>query len=195
MKNIIKLLLLMIAATSCKAQNTYSLSSFQPKHLRNNNYIKDTQNIYNNFAGTWQWTNGNSTFTIKLQKVEYWKMPNDNYYEDLIMGGYKYIDNGNLVVDKLIFTTSFPNPATAATAAGYTKMQGGVIYPNVNKAIMIVSDVIKGKSCMAELTLIPGSTPQIIWHLHDYENYRPASEGNKPLDFSIPTDVTLTKIP
>ena len=191
MKNIIKLLLLMIAATSCKAQNTYSLSSFQPKHLRNNNYIKDTQNIYNNFAGTWQWTNGNSTFTIKLQKVEYWKMPNDNYYKDLIMGGYKYIENGNLVVDNLTFTTAFPS---AQTVSSFAEILGSTSYPNINKLTLFVSDVIKGKSCMAELTLIPGSTPQIIWHLHDYENYRPASQGNKPLDFSIPTDVTLTKI-
>ena len=190
MKNLIYIFLMMLAA-SCKAQTTYPLSSFQPKHLKNNNYLKDTQNIYNNYAGTWQWTDGNSTFTIILEKVEYWKTPNGNYYEDLILGGYKYVKNGNLVVDKLTFTKAFP---TEATAASFAEMQGGVVYPDINKAIMIVRDIIKQKSCMAELTLIPGSTPQIIWHLHNYEHYRSAGQGDKPLDFSIPTDVTLTKL-
>ena len=69
-----------ISIFSCKPK-IYPLSSFQPKHLRNNNYIKDTENVLNNFVGTWQWTSGASTFTVKLQKVEHWKASNDKYYK------------------------------------------------------------------------------------------------------------------
>lgn len=193
MKNIIKIMLLVLTITSCKAQNTYPLSSFQPKHLKNNNYIKDTENAYNNFVGTWQWTDGNSTFTIKLQKVEHWKMPNDTYYKDIIFGGYKYILNGNLIIDKLIFITEAPNEANAESLA---KMRGSISYPDVNELGMIVRDIIKQKACMAQLTLITsGATPQIQWHMHNFEHYRPANLGDKPLDFSIPTDVILTKLP
>ena len=193
MKNTLKIILFVLTITSCKAQNTYPLSSFQPKHLKDNNYIKDTENVYNNFAGTWQWTNGTSTFTIKLQKVEYWKASNNNYYKDLILGGYKYIENGTLIIDKLIFITEFPNETNAES---FAEMQGGVVYPEVNKLVMIVRDVIKQKACMAKLTLMMGVTsPQIQWNLQDFEHYRPSSLGYKPLDFSIPTDIILTKLP
>ena len=37
--------------------------------------------------------------------------------------------------------------------------------------------------------------PQLHWTLQDQEYYRLESEGAKPLDFSIPTDVILTKLP
>ena len=194
MKNIVKIILFVLTIASCKAQNTYPLSSFQPKHLNNNNYIKDTQNVYNNFAGTWQWTNGNSTFTIKLQKVEYWKAPNNNYFKDLILGGYKYVENNIVIVDRLIFTTNFT--IDTSTWAEFAEMQGGISYPDINELGMVVRDVIKQKSCMAKLTLLTsGTTPQIQWYLQDFEHYRPSSLGDKPLDFSIPTDIILTKLP
>lgn len=193
MKNIIKSILLLLAFASCKAQNTYPLSNFQPKHLKNNNYIKDTENVYDSFEGTWQWTNGTSTFTVKLQKVEHWKAPNDNYYSDLILGGYRYIENGNLIIDKLTFTTEFPNETTASS---FAKIQGGISYPVINKLIIIIRDVIKNKSCMAELTLQtgPDGEQQLQWYLHDFQSYRDPSLGPKPLDFSIPTNVVLTKL-
>lgn len=180
--------------TSCKAQNTYPLSSFQPKHLRNNNYIKDTENVLNKFVGIWQWTNGTSTFIIKLQKVEHWKASNNEFYEDVILGGYKYIENGTVIVDNLIFTTPFPDESTVSS---FAKIQGDVSYPNINELGMILTDVVKQKACMAQLTWITSgsSTPQAIWHLQNFEHYRPASLGDKPLDFSIPTDVILTKLP
>lgn len=193
MKNFITLMLFTLLYTSCKAQNTYPLSSFQPKHLKNNNYIKDTENVLNNFVGTWQWTNGTSTFTIKLEKVEHWKMPNDTYYIDMIFGGYKYNENGTLIIDKSIFITEVPNEINAEN---FAEMQGGVSYPVINELKLIVRDVVKQKSCMAQLKLISGSgAPQAVWHLHDYEHYRSASLGDKPLDFSIPTDLILTKLP
>ena len=194
MKNIIKSILLLLAFASCKAQNTYPLSNFQPKHLKNNNYIKDTENVYDSFEGTWQWTNGTSTFTVKLQKVEHWKAPNDNYYSDLILGGYKYEENGNVLVDKLTFTTSFT--IDPLTWINFAIIQGGISYPNINELGIIIRDVIKNKSCMAELTLQtgPDGEQQLQWYLHDFQSYRDPSLGPKPLDFSIPTNVVLTKL-
>ncbi|WP_288979870.1 DUF6705 family protein [uncultured Flavobacterium sp.] len=194
MKNIIKIMLLVLTFTSCKAQSTYPLSSAQLKHKKNNNYIKDTEHVYDNFAGTWQWTNGTSTFTIKLQKVEYWKAPNDNYYKDLILGGYRYEENGNVLVDKLNFTTSFT--IDPATWVDFAEMIGSISYPDINELGMIVNDYIKNKSCMAELTLQigPNGEQQLQWYLHDFETYRDPSLGPKLLDFSIPTNVVLTKL-
>jgi hypothetical protein len=193
MKKIFKFLLFVLIITSCKAQTTYPLSNFESKHLKNSNYIKDTEDVYNNFEGMWQWTDGTSIFIVKLEKVEYWKAPNNNYYKDLVLGGYKYIENGNLIIDKLTFITNFPNETNAQN---FASIQGGVVYPEVNQLKMIVNDVLKQKSCRAQLTLnSSGITPTIQWKLQDYEQYRPTSLGIKPLNFSIPTDVTLTKIP
>ena len=125
--------------------------------------------------------------------MEHWKGPNDNYYTDLILGGYSYVENNILIIDKLTFTTEFPN---ATTVSSFAKMQGGVTYPDINKLVMIVIDVIKNKSCMAELTLEIGTSgeQQIHWNLHNFQSYRDPSLGEKPMDFSIPTSVVLTKL-
>jgi hypothetical protein len=57
-----------------------------------NTYYKDVNNLLNPFAGTYLYTNGNTSFKITLVKVL--QQYNGRYYEDLLVGEYEYIENG-----------------------------------------------------------------------------------------------------
>jgi len=191
MKKLIILPLLLLI--SCKAQTTYPLSNYDSSNLKNNNYIQDSEGVLNPFVGTWEWTDGLSNFRIVLTKENHWKAPNDNFYEDKIFGGYRYIENGNLIIDKLSYTTSFTsNPSTWSS---FSSILGGVSYPETNKLIISIYDAVKGKDCHATITLQMNSNGivQGHWKLQDKEtsNYHGSV---KQQGFSIPTDVILTKI-
>lgn len=51
------------------------------------------------FVGTWQYTNGNTSLTIRLAKKNH--IANDSYYEDIIVGEFKYIENTNSIVNTI----------------------------------------------------------------------------------------------
>lgn len=110
MKNIITSIIIAFLSFSCKGQATYSLSTYTLDNLKNNNYIKDTNGILNPFVGTWKWTdpsNPNTIFTVVLTKEQHWNPNNiNNYYKDVILGTYKYVVNGVILIDALSYTST-----------------------------------------------------------------------------------------
>jgi len=85
---------IMAMCIGCKAQTIIPLYN-GPTNV-NGAYYKDTFNDLNRFEGTWKYTNGTTSLTITLQKKE---MQNFNdghtqYYEDVLIGAYRYIENG-----------------------------------------------------------------------------------------------------
>lgn len=57
-----------------------------------NHYYKDVHNYLDPFVGTWVYTNGNTSLKIVIEKKEMAEHP--LYYEDILLGGYQYIENG-----------------------------------------------------------------------------------------------------
>lgn len=108
MKNIL-FSLAILTAFSCKSQIIPQNNAYVD--IPNNAYIKDTENFLDNFVGTWQYQNGNEQFTITLSKVLHHDY--GSYYNDIIIGEYKYIDsNGTLLVNTLsdMNSPNFPGP-------------------------------------------------------------------------------------
>ena len=95
MKTILKLILI-LSIISCKAQS--ALYKADPT-LPTGTYYKDLNNDLNKFVGTWKWEENNTSFTIKLQKIEQYY--DGEYYRDMLIGEYKYVNNGNIVVNTL----------------------------------------------------------------------------------------------
>jgi hypothetical protein len=62
-------------------------------------YYKDMDNDLDKFVGTWKWENGNNSWTITLEKIEYYF--DGEYYLDLLIGEYQYIENGDLLINTL----------------------------------------------------------------------------------------------
>ena len=100
----------LISLFSCKAQNV--IRSLHDHDFGNFNgvYNKDVDNDYNKLEGTWVSQQGNSTITIKLQKIyEYHYVDYRwDYYEDLLIGEYKIVANGVEIFNSLTNLVSIP---------------------------------------------------------------------------------------
>ncbi len=91
MKHILIIVIATFSLLNCKAQSPIlPLSDWTDEQT--NAYYKDLNNELNAFEGTWLYTNGNTSLKIVLvKKTMYF---NGNYYEDLIVGEYQYIEDG-----------------------------------------------------------------------------------------------------
>lgn len=95
MKEIFKILSILLIAVNCKAQ-TPILDISQDRGTANitGAYYKDIHNLLNPFEGTYVYTNGNVTLKIVLQKKIMGTVHNNRYYYDCLIGEYQYIENG-----------------------------------------------------------------------------------------------------
>ncbi|MEX0594925.1 MAG: DUF6705 family protein, partial [Candidatus Paceibacterota bacterium] len=64
-----------------------------------NAYFKDINNFFNQFEGTYTYSNGTTELTIVFKKFTNWY--NSGYYEDLLAGEVKFIKDGDLKFDNL----------------------------------------------------------------------------------------------
>lgn len=107
---------------NCKAQSPVLNMEVDTKYdAPKNSYYKDVNNTLNGYEGTWLYTNGNTSLKIVLVKSTMFY--NGKYYEDLLIGGYQYIENGTEKINTLIDAT---NPALGRDAS----IEGNNIYNN-----------------------------------------------------------------
>jgi len=97
MKNILILILLtFIFSLPMPAQSSLRSLENWNGEIEQGAYYKDLNNVMDNFEGTWLYTNGTTSLKIILVKKtmffdeEYY----EQYYEDLMIGEYQYIENG-----------------------------------------------------------------------------------------------------
>jgi len=96
MKNII-ILICIINFFACKAQHPIvSLHNSPVDYGEDGYYFKDINNDLNPFEGTWVYSNGDTFFTLILQKKSLSHVSSNlsNYYTDALIGEYKYVENG-----------------------------------------------------------------------------------------------------
>ena len=96
--------------TLMQSQTIIPYSVAIEEDYRNGNYIKDTGGLLNPFVGIWVWENATNTAKMTIKYVK--KEMHDgngllNYKEDILVGGYKYEENGVIITDKLIFSTNY----------------------------------------------------------------------------------------
>ncbi len=93
MKNIFKILPILLVSLGCRAQ--YPVIDLKQDDGRNaipDIYLKDMYNVLDPFVGTYLYTNGNTSLKIILEKRT---QAYDGYkYEDLLVGEYRYVENG-----------------------------------------------------------------------------------------------------
>ena len=168
-------------------QTTYPLTNYNINILHSGNYIKDTTGILDKFVGTWKYTNGNDEFTLRIIKKEHDNSFGLNdYYQDVLYGGYKYIKNGSLLIDRLNFTfNGYADPNCPL-------MQGSNLSNNHNMITLVGNDRIVRKPVYIDLQIINPTTME--WKMTPRENIN--FNGTSPTPgagWGIPTTVTLTK--
>lgn len=101
MKNLTLIIIISFLYISCKAQTIMQEVPLDGRTtLTTGYYYKDFNNTLNQFEGTYLYTNGNTSFEVILQKKTQ-SVVNNRYSEDILIGGYKYVENGTTKVDVL----------------------------------------------------------------------------------------------
>lgn len=120
MKYLINILFI-FTILSCKAQNIIvPIGSGENLEHNTNFYLKDVNNEFNKYEGTWKYINGSTEIIFKFEKEEHYLSPS-NYYRDLLVGEYQYIENGTEKVNTLL---NFGNP----TITGYRHNIKGSVF-------------------------------------------------------------------
>ena len=100
----LNILVVLLLSINCKAQSPILDISDSGTGLPNGYYLRDNNNLLNTFEGTYQYTNGNTILKIVLvKKIQQY---NQEFYEDLIIGEYQYIENG---IEKINTLTEINN--------------------------------------------------------------------------------------
>lgn len=96
MKKIVILIALITLSFSCNAQ-VFDLYETLSSETPPNGYRKDINNFQNQFIGTWVYQNGQEYLEVKFIKKEmFWRPAPTQFYEDFLVGEYKYIDNNGI---------------------------------------------------------------------------------------------------
>jgi len=195
-----QLLILFVICFACKAQ-TISLTNVNWLTVPDGAYVKDTDGKLDVFLGTWKWTNGNDEFTVVfVKKLMYDGEGTNKYQKDIVMGGYRYINNGVEITNTLNFTTSF-DVNDISTFSNYAHIIT-TIHSDFKGFQIKVYDKVKGKGLDGSfeltnaLTLPNGnySATQAHWRLREREFI--SINGNPPLPedgIGLPDDIILTK--
>ena len=119
MKKIV-LTLVLISAIHCKAQSPIIDIVGQSGPIINNAYYKDVNNVLNTFEGTWQSYDPLTNSTLKIVLVKKQMMSRVIYFEDVLIGEYQFIANGDEVLNTLNnINTVYPTPYHHKIAGNY----------------------------------------------------------------------------
>ncbi len=182
------ILAILFTFTFCKAQvpssatiipmNSMNENSFNITN--NGKYFKDTDNTFDQWVGTWQYTNGITVFKIVIQKITGKYMPKGthnipiNCYMDILVGGYYYKENGVVKTKHLVYSNVLNPPLDIG---GNTLIKANIFYNEIDKRPNLSGGFVN-------LTLLPGSTTQATWA------FDPAYRRN----YSVPDNLILTKL-
>ena len=189
MKKLIYLMVLFstISYSQTNIENT-NTSTIMPSDAPNGTYLKDVDNTFAPFIGTWKYQNGNEILIIKLEKVTQYLYTEYGNYEDFIKGNYSYSIDGGLtyIVDTITTNLGDDNPNTNSLYSSG---------PNSNTKVgFAFRDVVYDKdNCRATFKFVMGSTTELELKLtNNFRGYiYPETPPN--LNFSIPNNVVLVK--
>ncbi|WP_157492002.1 DUF6705 family protein [Mangrovimonas sp. ST2L15] len=117
-----KILLLFLGIIICLSCRAQIIPLDNVEHFENSPtyYLKDVNNEFDKFEGTWQHQSGNTSIVLKLKKEIHYQLNSGSNYEDLLVGEYQYVENGIEKVNTLI---DFEDVGIS----GYThKISGGI---------------------------------------------------------------------
>ena len=191
--------ILIILSFSCKAQNIVSIYN-TPLSAPQAPYYKDIDSDFNPLEGEWKWENGNSSLTIQMQKMT--MISQGNGYSDIMIGEYKYIENGTELVNYLPLVPNTSNLQTHNLWGGIiTTLNKGFppcaeCAPNTRFIIVSVTETDKpglyGKMVMAHFT--ENNVEKIRMRIWNTYNENVSVDYTGPNDITIPEGVyTLVK--
>lgn len=176
---------------SCNAQtnivNIVERCGRQPLNYDNGElYLKDVNNLYSSYVGTWKWTDGSKEFIltlVKQTKYRYTQRP-DYYYEDRMVGYYVYKENNITIINTSSDNLTSYNPKVNYRLNCQSKLFGRI------------DDIAKNKRYVSWFEVV--SPTQIRFKGREEEMYLSVKEGMptpQPVygGNSFPLDMVLIK--
>jgi hypothetical protein len=193
-KTLVLLTILLVNLFSCKAQtNTINITeqcNGNYPYISSHDgelYLKDINNLYANYIGTWKWQEGNREFILTLIKQTkfHYNEGNDDFYRDRIVGYYVYKENN---VELINTSTDNLNDDYGVKVYYYLDC-----YSVLSGSI---KDILKNKIYDSWFEIL--SPTQIRFKGKERENLRIKKEGmpNPPPVYagnSFPLNMVLTK--
>lgn len=181
MKNILFILSL-VAILNCKAQSpiisTVDWANNDDIDLVDGSYLKDVENKFAPFIGTWKWEDGTSSLEIQFSKFE--MILSGDIYRDLLIGKYRYVEDGIEKFNSLVLDLNSDNVNGYSYALIY-----GSGYAEDNYKQFVITDLAKNLHCYLAVEL---TTPtEATWRVWRQDG------GKQPSGFTFPTEVVLIK--
>jgi len=198
MKNTILFIIVMIITISCKAQIITDIED--PNYPEAGKYYKDINNILDPFVGVYLYTNNTTSFKIILQKKTNSSASNGVFFEDLLIGGYQYIENGIEKVNTLNDLNNNYLDARKYVITGGVIMTGNTLgqtdaLPNEKWINGAISDPISGSLDDLFIRKVAVSGQEAI-KIFIYHSIGVRSENDPvppPISYPIGEEFTLIK--
>lgn len=161
-------------------------------------YYKDVNNYFTPFIGKWIYQNGNQTFVIRFwkeTKVDY-TADAPKYYTDELRGHYKLVQNYGQPNEQIIYTSqknigNSITPWTTIVTANQpieSFIMSGFVYDVAGDLNPNYPTGVKGN---LDMRINPANPNTAQWKVILPQGMRGMDQ---PSTFTIPTNVTLTKI-
>lgn len=203
-KTILFLFLLIIEFSYSQTFPILRTISFNDAHtdtywLKKGDYIKDDQNTLDKYVGTWVYSNDNTVFTIRLNRINAFLIPEVEpgelyFYNDVIVIRYKLLINNNVVFDNLNDPlVNVLNPDDAITSLSHTETNNylnGVFKDIANNVFVSRCEITK-------LINAIGQPQKIYFKLYPNHSRRmnpPSFYQGMTTMYSMPSNIELTKI-
>lgn len=119
---------------SCKAQSIIKSldgdGSCPPYDT--NCYEKDVNNEFGKYVGTWKYIEGDTELIFKLKKEIHYRISEDSNYTDLLVGEYRYVENG---IEKVNTLTDFDS----TDITGYDHTIAGGVFTHIMPSYCIIN--------------------------------------------------------
>jgi hypothetical protein len=210
MRKIITFFIVVFTFTTINAQQIKDLKyfytdniNFNPSDLDLNRvYYKDTNNYFTPFLGQWKSTIGSQTLLVTLwketKKPTFWGHEDPVFYRDEIFGHYQIFQDYGLQTQTELYksqinignTTQIWDTVVIADAIKSNKLSGMI--HDVNATPLNPVKYPQGLTGFLSMNINSGTSPLTAqWKIVRSIGF---TRGIQPINFIIPTDVTLTKI-
>ncbi|MEM6721564.1 MAG: DUF6705 family protein [Bacteroidota bacterium] len=196
MKKLSYIIIIMLSCYQLAAQTIVDISAKRTKsHYKNGDfYLKDVQNLFQPYLGTWKYTDGNNEFRITITKVTMFHISSSdsNYYTDGLLVNYQKYINGTMIFQ------SPPDDYPGVIIKEFGKLRFTFVdYERIYKHTVL--NLTRNAWHDAFLNLIPNNTGNYNLHFKLYTErtgtgleYEPVQSGNPY--HSTPTDIIMTKM-
>ncbi|HET8809138.1 MAG TPA: DUF6705 family protein [Flavobacteriaceae bacterium] len=199
MKKLFIILSVFLSGTSLNAQIT--LSDIEDiNYPEAGVYYKDVNHILDPFVGTWLYTNGNSSFKIVLEKKVNLPFNNGIYYEDILVGAYRYVENGVEKVNTLNDLNYNYNSRSPYEIYGHSVMTGVAlgqtdVMPNEKWLVLVISDPVSGSAdqLFIKKTTVNGQEAIEIFIYHHIGTRHVNDPIPPPISYPLSTEMVLIK--